>query len=79
MSMSTLFRCLTCCLAAVGLASWSQAPRPADMILVNGNVITVDDAQPRAQAVAIAAGVRAGSWRWGRMPRCVRTRRLRRA
>ena len=56
MSMSTLFRCLTCCLAAVGLASWSQAPRPADMILVNGNVITVDDAQPRAQAVAIAAG-----------------------
>ena len=56
MSMSTLFRCLTCCLAAVGLASWSQAPRPADMILVNGNVITVDDAQPRARAVAIADG-----------------------
>ena len=26
------------------------------MILVNGNVITVDDAQPRAQAVAIADG-----------------------
>ena len=56
MSISTLFRCLTCCLAAVGLASWSQAPRPADTILVNGNVITVDDAQPRARAVAIADG-----------------------
>ena len=56
MSISTLFRCLTCCLAAVGLASWSQAQRPAEMILVNGNVITVDDAQPRAQAVAIADG-----------------------
>ena len=56
MSMSTLFRCCTCCLAVVGLASWSQAPRPADTILVNGNVITVDDAQPRARAVAIAAG-----------------------
>ena len=56
MSMSTLFRCLTCCLVGVGLASSAQAPRPADTILVNGNVITVDDAQPRAQAVAIAAG-----------------------
>ena len=54
--MSTLFRCLACCLAAVGLASWSQAPRPADTILVNGNVITVDDPQPRARAVAIAGG-----------------------
>ena len=54
--MSTLFRCCTCCLAVVGLASWSQAPRPADTILVNGNVITVDDAQPRAGAVAIAGG-----------------------
>ena len=56
MSMSTLLRCLTCCLAAVGLASPFQAPPPADTILVNGNVITVDDAQPRARAVAIAGG-----------------------
>ena len=56
MSGSTLFRCLACCLATIGLVSWSQAPRPADTILVNGNVIGVDDVQPRAQAAATAAG-----------------------
>ena len=76
MSMSTLLRCLTCCLAAVGLASSSQAPPPADTIFVNGNVITVDDAPPRARAVAIAGGRILAV---GRMPRSVRTRRLRRA
>ena len=48
-----MFRCLACCLATICLVSWSQAPRPADTILVNGNVIGVDDVQPRAQAVAI--------------------------
>ena len=76
MSRSTLSWCLTCCLAAVGFVSWSQATRPADTILVNGNVITVDDAQPRAQAVAIAGG---RILILGRMPRCVHTRRPRRA
>ena len=28
----------------------------AELLLVNGNIVTVDDAQPRAQAVAIAGG-----------------------
>jgi predicted amidohydrolase YtcJ len=34
-----------------------EASGPADLILLNGNVITVDDQQPQAQAVAIEEGL----------------------
>lgn len=36
--------------------SRAQAPQPADLILVNGNVLTVDAADRVAQAVAVRAG-----------------------
>ena len=36
-------------LSAVG----PSAPAPADLVLLNGNVVTVDPQQPRASAVAI--------------------------
>ena len=54
--MSTRFRSLGWYLAAAGIVACGPAGQPADTILVNGNVITVDDTRPRAQAVAIAAG-----------------------
>ena len=41
----------------VGLAACGQEPAPehpvADMVLLNGNVLTVDESMPRAEAVAI--------------------------
>jgi len=43
---------LLACLAGCG-ADEAAGPPPADLVLVNGNVRTVDDRQPLAQAVAI--------------------------
>jgi hypothetical protein len=39
--------------ASVGLATAQQVGGPADVILVNGRVYTVDAARPWAEAVAI--------------------------
>jgi predicted amidohydrolase YtcJ len=40
--------------AAAGVAVWRQAPaEPADLVLVNGKVVTLEDAQAEAQAIAI--------------------------
>src|SRR2546429_818861 len=38
-----------------------------ETILYNGNIWTTDEAQPRAQAVAIRVG---DSWPWARTPTC---------
>src|SRR5438034_1040447 len=48
----SLFRILASALALVA-ASTAGAQR-ADLILVNGDVVTVDSAHPRAQAIAVA-------------------------
>ena len=42
--------------AAAAVAAWAHRPQPTappDLILVNGHIVTVDDARPEAQAVAI--------------------------
>src|SRR6476619_2974241 len=36
-----------------GCASQSQTVRPADLVLTNGRVVTVEESQPEAQAIAI--------------------------
>ena len=50
-----------CVLLAAGVAV--AADPPADLVLTGGNVITLDDARPRAAAIAVRAGriVRTGS------------------
>lgn len=48
-----------CALALAGCAAAPPAPAgppPADLVLRGGLVVTMDDAQPRAQALAIAGG-----------------------
>jgi predicted amidohydrolase YtcJ len=41
-------------IAALALLAACGGPRPADMVIMNGHVVTVDDAMPKAEAVAIA-------------------------
>ena len=36
-----------------GCASQSQTVSPADLVLTNGRVVTVEESQPEAQAIAI--------------------------
>jgi hypothetical protein len=43
--------------AGIVLAACSGAPEPADLLLRNGLVYTVNDAQPRAEAVAVRDGL----------------------
>jgi predicted amidohydrolase YtcJ len=43
-------------LAVTGRVSHAQTQPKADLIVVNGNVYTVDDARPRASAFAVRAG-----------------------
>jgi hypothetical protein len=43
-------------LAVTGRFSHAQTQPKADLIVVNGNVYTVDDARPRASAFAVRAG-----------------------
>jgi len=40
----------------VALSACSSRPEPAELILVNGKLITVDDQQPEAQALAASGG-----------------------
>jgi predicted amidohydrolase YtcJ len=40
--------------ASLGLLAGCGGPRPADLVITNGHVVTVDDAVPEAQAIAIA-------------------------
>lgn len=57
MTLSTLFRRLRYWHAALTALACSQEPaNPADLVLRNTLVYTVDSAQPRAQALAITAG-----------------------
>lgn len=44
------------CLSAQGSASTVRASAPADLILVNGRVYTVDDSRPMVSAFAVKAG-----------------------
>jgi len=41
---------------AVGLAGCGRPAEPADAIYINANVITMNDAQPRAEALAVKDG-----------------------
>jgi len=54
MSSSRTFTLITLCFAALSVAV--QAAGPADTIYLNGTVVTVNDAQPRAEAVAVKDG-----------------------
>ncbi|HEY5885206.1 MAG TPA: amidohydrolase family protein, partial [Pyrinomonadaceae bacterium] len=40
-------------LGALGLSSVPQASQPSDLVLKNGNIYTVDEQKPRAEAVAV--------------------------
>jgi len=51
--MRSIVLILSCILSAVGCA---PPPDAADLVLRNGKVVTVDDSQPTAQAVAIRGG-----------------------
>jgi predicted amidohydrolase YtcJ len=46
-----------CLLLSAFLAGCSERPEPADLILVNGKLVTVDEATPEAQALAAREGV----------------------
>ena len=35
------------------VAAQAPAPRPADLVLTNGKIVTVEDAQPEVQAMAV--------------------------
>ncbi|MDE1155930.1 MAG: amidohydrolase [Acidobacteriaceae bacterium] len=57
--MDYLVRCIrttACCILLHAASAWSQQNTPADTIYLHGNVITVNDAQPKAEAVAVAKG-----------------------
>src|SRR5262249_16796839 len=41
-------------LAERPLAAVQTPPRPADLVLRNGKIVTVDDARPEAQAIAVS-------------------------
>src|SRR5437879_2368240 len=54
MTSLKLFRACVCVSLLVAAASWSHAPEPvADLILINGKIVTVDDRFAIAQAVAV--------------------------
>ena len=42
-----------CAIAVLALEAQTPPARPADLILRNGKIVTVDDAKPQAQAIAI--------------------------
>jgi len=46
-----------CLLSLAFLAGCSERPEPADLILVNGKLVTVDETTPEAQALAARDGV----------------------
>src|SRR5437762_2434682 len=51
------FRACVCIALLIAAASWSHAQEPAaDLILVNGKIVTVDDRFAIAQAVAVKGG-----------------------
>jgi len=41
-------------LVFAGMSSFGCAPPPADLVLVGGKVVTVDDELPRAEAIAVS-------------------------
>jgi len=54
MTSLKLFRACVCVALLIAAASWSHAQEPAaDLILVNGKIVTVDDRFAIAQAVAV--------------------------
>jgi hypothetical protein len=42
-------------LAAAGLAGCAQKPEPADLVLTGGKIVTLDEAKPQAEALAVRA------------------------
>jgi len=44
----------SCVFFVLALACVARAQRPADLVIHNGKIVTIDDQQPRAEAVAIA-------------------------
>ena len=48
-----LFVLILILLAGLSLAANQQSVEPADRVLVNGQIITMDERQPEAQALAI--------------------------
>lgn len=53
--LATNLMALTVLVTAIILAACGMRPVTADLVLLNGNVVTVDDQQPHAEAVAIHA------------------------
>jgi predicted amidohydrolase YtcJ len=49
--------CLTAAVLAFGFAACAPKPEPADLILINGKIVTVDPARPEAEALAARGGV----------------------
>ena len=47
------FKLIVLGIALVGLFACSDRPEMADRVLLNGKIVTVDDQQPEAQALAI--------------------------
>jgi predicted amidohydrolase YtcJ len=49
---------LAICLVALMIATGcGSSPEPADLLLINGKIVTVDDSQPEAQAMAVRDGL----------------------
>ncbi|MDW7761728.1 MAG: amidohydrolase [Acidobacteriota bacterium] len=48
---------LAAAVLAFGFAACAPKPEPADLILINGKIVTVDPAQPEAEALAARGGV----------------------
>jgi predicted amidohydrolase YtcJ len=54
--LAPAFRIAPLALALFASACGSEPENPADLVLVNGKVVTVDDALPEAQALAVKGG-----------------------
>lgn len=54
--MKFLLLTLVMCIVASGLRAQSPAHPPADLVVLNGRVYTVDHARPRAEAIAVVGG-----------------------
>ena len=47
---------LALAIAAICIAAGRSSPQPADVLFKNGNIYTIADAQPHAEAIAVKAG-----------------------
>ena len=58
MNMKTVrfFAFFAVCVLVVLSAGCARKPEPADLVLTNGKIVTVDEARPRAEALAVRGG-----------------------